>query len=230
MIVLFGAVLLLGGIYLVAIKDSLMPDLKSISIHPDIGGLQRHDVLNRLDSIDINNMSLRDIKASLEDAEWIRFVSVKRLWPSELRVGITPQTPIAYWNDDSFINSAGQVFRSDFVESAKLPNLYGEDEDSAEIMSTYQKLSMALSDAALRIEVLRLDKRGVWSFQDQFGVKVILGKHDISERLRRFLRVYLEMDLKDRNNLIERIDTRYSNGVAISWKENGDNFEVATTY
>lgn len=237
-LILFGSLLLAGGFTFLTMaqtmKDSFVSETGVVRINSNIGPLQKLDIKNRLINMDLSTTPISNIKEDLEEAGWIRFVSVKRLWRKELLIEVSPQVPVASFNDDSYINPEGQIFRSPFVEPARLPHLYGQEDEAAQMMSQYQKLNMALLGNSLKLSVLRLNERGVWSFQDQYGVEVILGKLNLSERLRRFLRVYTEADLKDKVNQITRIDTRYSNGISIAWKDDIKNpvneLNYATNY
>jgi cell division protein FtsQ len=59
---------------------------------------------------------------------------------------------------------------------------------------------------------------GAWQFTTGNGITVLLGKDDVMERLQRFLIVMDDADLASRLAEVERIDTRYPNGMAVSWK------------
>lgn len=237
-LILLISLLLAGVIFSLTLTQTMKDSLESkqgvVRVNTNIGPLQRLDVKNRLANMELVTASIANIKEELEDADWIKFVSVKRLWRGDLLIEVLPQVPLATYNDDSYINTEGEIFRSPFVEPTRLPHLYGQQEKSAEMMSQYQKLNMALLGNALKLTVLQLNERGVWRFQDQYGVEVTLGKINISERIRRYLQVYTEIGLQDRLSKIARIDTRYSNGVSIAWKDEltdtVNEHELATNY
>ena len=200
-------------------------DVKVVRIDAGISTVQTQEVKRKISEISTESLSPGLLKSTLENLEWIDFVTIKRGWPDQLIVKVFPHKPMAVFNDNHYINADGQVFRSPYVEPVKLPHLYGEVSKGVEMMSQYQKLNMALLKDGLFVSVLELTERGVWRFVDQYGVQVILGKHSVSERLRRYLHVYRDAGVREKINEIKRIDTRYSNGIAVEWKsgplENG---------
>ena len=77
----------------------------------------------------------------------------------------------------------------------------------------------ALQKTGLAIQRLTLEDRGEWVLQLKNQIVVKLGKEDIFERMQRFIKVYEAVGLDDKVGAIAEIDTRYPNGVAVSWKD-----------
>ena len=96
-------------------------------------------------------------------------------------------------------------------------------------MEQYQQLAKALGRLGRSIGMLKLDERGAWEFRTASGIHVMLGKDDIMDRFQRFLLVLGSKQLAPRVNDVKQIDTRYSNGVAVSWKEVPTGLKVAKT-
>ncbi len=80
------------------------------------------------------------------------------------------------------------------------------------------------------LEVLTLDSRGAWIFTNDLGIEVMLGREQVMERFRRLLLVSENVAFTERLDEIQKIDTRYSNGIAVSWKQNMAGLGVAETY
>jgi cell division protein FtsQ len=57
---------------------------------------------------------------------------------------------------------------------------------------------------------------------------VSLGHEQLLERVERFDRVYRNV-IKDRVDAVERIDARYGNGVAVSWRDGMSGLQVAAS-
>lgn len=209
------------------LSDLSLSEIRLIKISSGITQNQKLEVKRKLREFELTDMSIDKLRSVLEKESWIHFVSVKKSWPDQLILKIIPHEPVAVFNNNAYINSAGEVFRSPFIQSVRLPHLYGPEELSVEMMSQFQKLNMALLDSKLYLTVLELNDRGVWRFEDQNGTEVVLGKHSITERLKRYLRIYDTRGVRERFGDIVKIDTRFSNGVSIEWNKNSVEHEIA---
>ncbi len=170
------------------------------------------------------------VKDVLENLSWINAVQVTLNWPDEIAIRVEPEKAIAYWNDNGFINSAGNVFESDYLVAGDLPQLYGPVGKEQFVMGHYQRLNQALLKSGQFIEVLRLSERGSLDFENQFGVRVSLGNVDIEQRLKRFIKVNTRIALHEGAPRVRRVDTRYPNGVAVEFDKSEQDFEIAKTY
>ena len=75
-------------------------------------------------------------------------------------------------------------------------------------------LGRRIDDTAARYE---LTVRGAWTLTLANGIEVALGRDQVEERFERFLTVY-EGRLAVRADEVRRVDARYTNGVAVQWK------------
>jgi len=225
-------VILLPAIAIIAsnadyLVDSLGLNVKSIVIDRSIDPVRRQKITEQISMTDIGKRSIKELKEKIEELRWVDLVTVERIWPDRLYVNVVPRKPVAVFNDGYYLDAQGNVFVSPVVEPVQLPFLYGSEDKSLEIMSQFQRLSSTLMNEGLYLEELRLNERGVWSFTDQYGTEVILGKHSITERLKRFLAVYKSEVVGERAREMKRLDTRYSNGVSVAWKNTGDSNNLA---
>ena len=94
-------------------------------------------------------------------------------------------------------------------------------------MGHYQWLNRALLKSGHFIEVLVLNERGSLEFENQHGVRVVLGNADVKQRLQRFLKVSEQIEALEMTP--QRIDTRYTNGVAVNFIEVAG-FEIVETF
>jgi cell division septal protein FtsQ len=186
-----------------------------------IEGIDSDDQINeinqRLTLLDPQVASIAQIKSGLEELGWIHDVSVRKVWPDKLHILVVEQIPLAHWNDADFLNNDGEVFASSYINQATIPSLKGPSGAERLVMWQFQKLNKVVSTTGESISSLELSDRGSWSFV-LGGVSVRLGKEDILKRMRRFLRVYKEVDFSDKLFEIAEIDTRYPNGIAVKWK------------
>lgn len=194
-------------------------DIEQVAVHGDIDQAQRKVLYEFVKENDQSFTNISDVKERLETVNWVHHVNVQQVWPDKLSIEVIREKPIAYWNDDAFINSEGKVFKSIYESGGPFAQLHGPNGSEAEVMKQYQELSTALLPAAQTIEVLTLDTRGSWQFTNQHDVRVLLGKNDIMERVHRFVLISGSSDFIDSLDFVRQVDTRYSNGIAVDWKE-----------
>lgn len=221
----FAAILIAGSIVF-AIGERERA-INYLSITGNVSTLQRNSITEILLAMDTPLSDIESVKKVLTEVGWINDADVALRWPDELVVNVQPQQAIAYWNDNAFINSEGVVFETEYLVGGDLPQLYGPKGTEQVVMGHYQRLNRALLKSRHFIEVLVLNDRGSLEFENQHGVRVFLGNVDVKQRLQRFLKVSVkiaELELTP-----QRIDTRYTNGVAVNFIE-AEGFEVAETF
>lgn len=159
------------------------------------------------------------IRAALREIPWIASASVARSWPDQLVISVTEQDPIARWGDVGLLSRSGEVFRPQPLgEVGELPALFGPDALAKEVVSHYAGLSELLGSQGLKLASLGTDERGSWRAELQGGVSLRLGSGDLLKKTRRFLRIYRD-DLAPQFDRVHYVDLRYSNGLAVGWKQ-----------
>ena len=167
---------------------------------------------------DFVRLNLNDLKAAIQENLWIKRVDVRRVWPSTLQVNIEEEQPIALWGERAFVNRYGElVTLPDSSSLAHLPILVGEDARALEITKEYLTMGRLLGDYGLVITRLEVDHTGSWTLNLNREFDLVLGEKQISERLSRFVYLY-QAQLADRNTVLEKVDMRYQNGIAVKWK------------
>lgn len=161
---------------------------------------------------------LADIKVSLEQRPWVESAAVRRQWPEGLVVEVREHKPLAYWNDRELISRTGEVFlpRNRDIAGA-LPRLRGPEGRAREVIDRGRDMANALDDRGIGFAGIALEERGAWTLTLANGIEVALGRDQVEQRFERFLTVYGER-LANRADQVERIDARYTNGVAVRWK------------
>ncbi len=226
LLVAIALVVVTAGIAVNAALDYSL-DINYVAIDGDLNDAQREEVLLVMREDFQSLTRLSDIKGSIESIEWIHHVEVSRQWPDRVRLTVVPERPIAYWNDDSYVNDEGRAFASVHAHIGKLTQLYGPQGKEQLVMQQYQQLTKSLARTGTALETLRLDERGAWEFTTDKKIRVLLGKEDIKERVQRYLFVIENTDLSGRMGEVQQIDTRYSNGLAVSWKSSPSDLDVA---
>jgi cell division protein FtsQ len=150
---------------------------------------------------------------------WVAEVAIQRRWPDQLVINVTEQEAIARWGKDGLLNRRGEVFRPQPLgDMSALPLLFGPDNLAAEVVARYAELRDLLNAQQLALANLGTDERGSWSATLQNGLVLHLGTGDVLKKIRRFSRVYRD-DLQHQIDGIAYVDLRYSNGVAVGWRQ-----------
>jgi len=129
---------------------------------------------------------------------------------------VIPEKPIAYWNDQAFINDRGKIFSSDYILGGNLPQLYGQDESVGAVMRYYHEVTRALFSSGQRVKTLQVNDRGSVEFELSGGWQVLLGNVEIGQRLQRAFAVMSRLEDMSEKQAMVRLDARYSDGVAIN--------------
>jgi cell division protein FtsQ len=169
----------------------------------------------------------------------VQSVSLRRQWPAQLDVLINEQVPVAYWNDDAYINDKGEVFKPEKIDqSLNLLKLTGPDGSQDTVWKFMNKLYHEI--ALLEFDVLRLDLDDRRSWQlliaesgstanqvdsnkiDASRIEVKLGRFETEKRVKRFVQILPLLSMEQKTNSknltgkkIKVIDMRYPNGFAV---------------
>lgn len=161
------------------------------------------------------DVDVTGVKARLESHPWVARAEVKRVWPNALSISLTEEIAIARWGASSLLNQSGEVFTpARLDDTSSLPLLSGPIGSEARMMENFQAFNQILYPAGLRIETLLLSDRQSWELEIVGGLRLVVGRTDVRERLKRFAGIYdkrLGNDIAD----IEKIDLRYNNGFAV---------------
>jgi len=155
----------------------------------------------------------------LREHPWVDEVSVRREWPSILKVEVIEEVPIARWGEKGFLNRLGEeLLIENNSHLGALPVLRADFGSSRDMMENYQLMAELLIPTGLKIAELKRDSLGVWFIDTATGVRLVIGRDQVSEKIRRFTTVWaagLSQQLKH----IKTIDLRYPNGLAVAWKD-----------
>ncbi len=160
-------------------------------------------------------VDVQKIRHDLVEEPWVMEATIERIWPDVLRVSISEQRPAAKWGKHALLNTTADVFApgvGSFPED--LPQLSGPVGSESEVLATYRLIAGRLTALDLAVAWLELSERGAWTVGLRDETRLILGRHRIDERLRRF-RLAFESALKENWHNVESIDLRYTNGFAI---------------
>jgi cell division protein FtsQ len=165
------------------------------------------------------SMNLIHLQNELQSHPWIHQVSVRREWPSTLKVEVVEEVPIARWGQKGFLNRLGdQLAIKENSQLRSLPVLQTEFGKSQDMVEQYQLISELLIPVDLKLTELQRNAVGAWQVDTTEGVRLILGRGQIVEKMRR-LAIVWQSELVNKKSNIAAIDLRYPNGLAVSWRQ-----------
>ena len=202
----------------------------------------RDDVLRAIENIDMGNFFQVDVNTVQEQIlalPWVYSVAVRKQWPSELKIYVVDQTPVALWNGDFILNEFGKAFQADTKRlNRNLPQFYGPEGSELLALENYINLSGLLAYKNLGIDELLLSERFSWQLTLSDGVLLNLGREDRIVRIQRFMDIYpriksqalienssLKKKKKSTHKVIDYIDLRYDTGLAVGWKSIDNNLK-----
>lgn len=214
----FASVLamLYGAGHYVVHQPNLLP-IKSVRlvavpqkvVAADVLAVVKKEVHGNFLTVDIDRLRLQ-----LEKLPWVRNVSIRREFPNRLAVQFEEHSAVARWNDIALVNRQGEVFSGDTAQA--LPEFYGVDGSSAEVLENYAKFSEQLSPLKLQVAKLTLSPRHAWRLNLSNNMTVELGREQMQQRLTRFVEVYSYSLLPVGGGQSEMVvDMRYRYGFAV---------------
>src|SRR5690606_8463149 len=99
-----------------------------------------------------------------------------------------------------------------------LPLLNGPERAKKRVMQNYQQFNRLLRPHGHEVARLEMRDRGSWFLTTRGGIEMLLGRVDVLDKMQRFLTIDRLM-LAERRERIAREDLRYSNGLAVAWRE-----------
>lgn len=169
-------------------------------------------------STNLHLLNAKEMEEELEFDPWIKSVAITKRWPSELVIEVIEQTPVAFWGDDRLVNHLGEIFDAT-LESQKgiMPMLYHPDDKGLEMIEKYRQVQHWLKTIPVGVSELSINARGSWLIRLTNSWELEIGKVEQEKRVRRFLVAYKDVLMKKADK-VKKIDLRYTNGLAVSWK------------
>jgi cell division protein FtsQ len=158
------------------------------------------------------NIDLSVASSELRTVPWVRSVTLRRIWPDQLEVGVEEHHALGRWGDSELINTKGERFTAEY--SGVLPYFEGPKGSESLMQDEFQQFHAQLKKIALSITDLEFTERGSWRLIADNGLEMELGKDDVHGRLARFIEIYPQ--LVHNAALSGAVaDLRYSHGFAL---------------
>lgn len=219
--------LLLAGLFVVFIVVMQHLNVREISLIKAVKvyGVKHinHDQLQTLllpcVSTGFFGVNLELIIDKLKQFAWVEHVSVTRVWPATIEIFVHEHVPVALWNKKNILLSKnGSLFAvENSSEFDDLPIFTGPDGTQNQMLAYFKKLQALLKLCNLTIKQFKMNADAMLEIKCSNGIELRVGHKNIFKRLNHFIKVYPK--IMNRAINIEYIDLRYSNGMAIKFKD-----------
>ena len=164
------------------------------------------------------NINLDYLKNSIEKVAWVKNAYIRRSYPNEVIIFIEEYTPVAVWNNDSYISENGYIFSANKIEK-KLPKISSYSNRNIIIFEYFSLILDGIRKNKLNDKVLLIKENEIRSLTVllESNIAIKFGSKNIKERIGIFFKAYKTLKTSDLKK-IRYIDMRYSNGFSIGWK------------
>lgn len=163
-------------------------------------------------------LDVRRLQRAVEAHPWVAGASVRRVWPDAVALTVRERQPIARWGERALVDGQGVVFTPPALPA--LPELVrfdGPPDSAPAVLRRYRELHRVLRRHGARVASVRLSSRGAWEVRLVGGVRVLLGRRAVDERVQR-LAAALGAGLAGELPALRHIDLRYGNGMALRYR------------
>lgn len=199
----------------------LWPPIKYVNINGHVNTASHKDlknIINKRVAGGFFRVPMDQLEQELAEIPWVYRATVQRFWPHTLTVKIYEEVPIARWGDSGLMNAYGELFFPDTTESyASLPMLYGERIRAKKLANAFEKSMIQLKPLGLQLRGLFEDERQSKHLVLSNGLVLAIGDGDLTKKIVRFIAAY-EQYLAPYLVEVKKIDLRYTNGLAVEWK------------
>jgi cell division protein FtsQ len=224
---ILAALVLLAGIGVLAdrLMDPTVFRIREVTFKGRFHHLTQ-DALKRAvaGAVDANYFAidLTAVERAVESLDWVQHAQVRRVWPDGLRITVKEQHLVARWGNDAWLNDQGRVVKVAAGDPDAL-RLSGPDGTGRDVLRRARSWAPRLEAAGLELKALTLNDRRAW-YAVVAGrgagpvFSVALGKDNVPERFNRFIEAMRALP-KAKESLIDHVDARYPNGIALRLKQ-----------
>lgn len=165
------------------------------------------------------NVDVASIRQAGEELPWVKQIQVRRVWPDTLHLVVEEHKAVARWNEHSLVNALGGVFtpKAETIPEG-LVQMNGPEGTSELMARRLVDIQHQVKTLGLRVTSISMDRRRAWQVDFKDGLQLKLGRAEGDIRLQRFIDLY-RGGLNSFREQIEAIDMRYTNGLAVVWKD-----------
>ncbi|MDX1803700.1 MAG: cell division protein FtsQ/DivIB [Alcanivorax sp.] len=165
------------------------------------------------------SVPLEKIYRQTRSLSWVKSASVRRQWPDKVVLAVTERKPLAVWNGSVLVSDSGEPFKALKQYDLKgLPRLSGPQQRLDEVMGFYHSMGKLLAGVGLTIKSMDVNARLTARLTLNNGMQLVVDREQYATKLRRFVRLYRGV-LKTDSREVARVDLRYADGMAVTWRE-----------
>ena len=199
----------------------LWPQIKQVNVNGYMQNLNQNEIKNII-RMHIRGgffrVSMSKLEQEIINLPWVYHASAQRFWPSTISIKIYEQKPIARWGESGLMNAYGDLFFPESIGSyTSLVMLYGEESRAKELASVFENSLIQLKPYGLQLHGLFEDERQSKHLVLSNGMVIAIGDGDANKKIARFTAAY-EQYLSPHITDVKKIDLRYTNGLAVEWK------------
>ncbi len=174
------------------------------------------------------HIPMDQLEQELTELPWVHHAKVRRIWPNTLAIRVHEQNPIARWGKAGLMNAYGEPFFPESIEPyTALPMLYGEETRAKELAGIFENSLRRLEPLGLQLQGLFENERQSKHLVLSNGMILVIGNGNVGRKIKWFITAY-EQYLSSHIRQVKKIDLRYTNGLAVEWKDPqlAGNFEL----
>ncbi len=175
------------------------------------------------------NFDVEAVQKELSNLPWVEQVTVTKLWPDKVQVSIKEQIAQALFGDNGVLSTNARIFYpkiNTIPSGSSLPHFFGPAERVRDMLAQYFVLLENVAPLGFSISELHLSADGSYSARLHNGIMIILGKTALNEKMARLVLAYQKIEDYQKSQInqskkaaIDYLDLRYTNGMAIGWKD-----------
>jgi len=154
---------------------------------------------------------------------WVKNIEIKKQWPETLVFSVDEYLPIALVNNRYLLESGQLVEIKELETLSHLLNLeidktqLEQIDEPAKFIVELNAVDQDFLSRQLVIDRFVIDDANSWSVELENKVTINIGRKYQQKRIERFLKVYPAIEDKQ---LLQSVDLRYSNGLAVKLIKN----------
>lgn len=165
------------------------------------------------------NVDVDYIRDRLQQSSWVANIFVRRHWPDRVEVAIIEKQVIAKWNNTSLLSTSGDIFEPPKETYPKnIPEFIAPEGLQMQMLEYYRAINRILVPLHAKISYLELTPYATWKVRMNNGILLQAGNRQLLAQLNHFVKVYPKI-IGTREHDVEYVDLRYSNGIAVRWKD-----------
>ncbi len=203
------------------IPTSAWPQIKEVKIDGNLNAEDRQELKNIVRARITRgffHVPMNELEQRLAGLPWVYRAKVRRVWPDTLTIKIYAEVPMARWGNSGLMNTDGELFFPSSIESYNsLPMLFGEQIRAKNLARVFEDSMQQLEPLGLQLQGLFEDQRQSKHLILSNGLILTVGDGGVEKKIARFITAY-EQYLSSHLLAVKKVDLRYTNGLAVEWK------------